>query len=1093
MNGQYSIFNRSMNGITTISDGAGSFITDGQAIHDKIFFTDEVEATQGTTKLTQTEVITTNVNCDQLTATTTNIATMTADSVNTDRLIVYDASNNIITDLNGNNSTSTFNGVSNFNNTINVTNKNIVQTQTGIINQSGTGTNNMKDTNVNGFLVLGSNITQNGGSTSLKDVTCDALTLRSGKSITQSGTTDNTLSKTTVTELIILDAVTFPSNVTVPGTTTTDDIVMQGDSVIIQDLTVEPSGQTNILRNTKTLDLEVDGDLDMIKAGSSATLKNTTIQGSAEIQGDITQTTGSTILKTISCNNITLNADQNITQSGSGYITQSGTGTNTLKAIELTNNSNITFNGNGIISQPLNTSQNILNNFRCAGYGIVGGRNNTVYSNSQPCQNNNGLQLQYNRDNSSFYSFIMTNRGSGGNGGFRFQRYGVGTYIDEPLVIDDNITMNKNLQVPGGSITCASASLGNISQTELNCLDNCSVNIQTEFNLLSSEIDNLQASTSGNSTALTGISYSAGSDTTTVDNNLTVSAGKNLLVGGANILNLIDLNADDIIALNQRTTGMSYNGAGDRTTINNNVTMSGSDVTINGTLLVQGMDIKAEIDALETSITTGNLDTTNLTTNNLTVETNTRLGNSGGNTYIKGLFYFCDTETGNEEDYTQFNQMTIQYEGGGSNTFFNVEQHIPNGIMSFKIKNIENTQLIESLRINLDSVGVNGDLNVNGDAILNNGLTVSGITDFYNDLNARETLTVYKNITLLDKLKIESARILSSNITLTFPLEEYQVIKNNNINISVTLPSISTTQNNVCVTFIMLGTNSICNLLVPGGTLIYDTNRNPQSSVFLSSTGLMNIRLISNNQNWYIVDFVRNPNSVITQTIESKTASIITDNGQSSSPTLTVGDSKNGVDKSVIVVPNSNSGAYNPIVQTGDISVVGYGDLQNDGRMSISTWSNTKNGIRITDDSTTINGGDNFITVNPSSITIDSGNNSVTVDTSKTQVVGNFISRSLTPGYMYNGIGENYAILCSAKAYRPYDIDDHYYINPGFKFVIYQNDNYGGAVYTLKNDGLTPKVLAATVINRMNSIKVFYSDTPTNDNTFNEITMDFIS
>ena len=94
---------------------------------------------------------------------------------------------------------------------------------------------------------------------------------------------------------------------------------------------------------------------------------------------------------------------------------------------------------------------------------------------------------------------------------------------------------------------------------------------------------------------------------------------------------------------------------------------------------------------------------------------------------------------------------------------------------------------------------------------------------------------------------------------------------------------------------------------------------------------------------------------------------------------------------------------------------------------------------------------------------------------------------------MYNGVGENYAILCSAKAYRPFDIDDHYYINPGFKFEIYQNDNYGGAVYSLKNDGVIPKVVAATVINRMNSIKVWYSNTPTDDTSFSEIIMDFIS
>jgi hypothetical protein len=50
-------------------------------------------------------------------------------------------------------------------------------------------------------------------------------------------------------------------------------------------------------------------------------------------------------------------------------------------------------------------------------------------------------------------------------------------------VIDDNITMNKNLNIVGGSITASSATLGIISQDELNCLDNCNLNIITKFNI----------------------------------------------------------------------------------------------------------------------------------------------------------------------------------------------------------------------------------------------------------------------------------------------------------------------------------------------------------------------------------------------------------------------------------------------------------------------------------------------------------------------------------------------------------------------------------------------------------------------------------
>ena len=1087
MLGNYQVYSRSMNGVITISDGQGSFITDGQAIHDDVFFTNEIEATQGTTKLTQTEVITTDVICDDLTASTTNITNLTADTVNTDRLIVYDTSNNIVTDLNGTNSTSTFNGVSNFNNTINVTNKNIVQTQTGEINQSGTGTNDFKDSNINGFLVVGSNITQNGGSSSLKDVTCDTLTLRSGKSIIQSGTTSNSLSDTTVSNLIITTSVSFPSSVTIPGTTTNGDIIMLEDSIIDQSLLDEPSGKTNIFRNTKTLDLEVDGDFDMSKGGSSATLKNTTIEGTAEIQGDITQTTGSTVLKTISCNNITLNADQNITQSGTGYITQSGTGFNLMKTIELTTNSNIKFYGTGILDQPYNTSVNVLNNTRVAGYGIVGGKNNSVAGNTQSCINNNGLQLQWNRDASSQYSFLMNNRSSGGNGGFRFQRYSTGNIIDEPLIIDDSITMNKNLSIPGGSLTCASASLGNISQTEINCLDNCSVNIQTELNLLSDEIDNLQSSTSGNTTALTGISYNAGTDTTTVDNNLTVSAGKNLLVGGANVITLIDTNADDIIALNQRTTGISYNAAADRTTIDNNV-------TINKTLIVQGMDIKAEIDALDATITSGTLNTNDLTANNLTVELDTRLGNNGGHTYFKGPAYFCDIVDGDETQYTDVVQ---------NNNILTIDNSVANSEIVFNVKNA--TTSIEALRIKPTSI------------VSSNSLLVEKLLTVENKSYLKDDITVYKNLFLPNGLSLAATNFITGNVNLGYYMEEYNVLQVDGINPVVTLPAlIGTNTNYLVVSFVLISKTSTMTIRPQQVPLkkLYDINRNEILSFALTPTTYTSVRLMyyEPNNNWYVLDFQQTPDSFITTTLTATTANITTanvttlnttgtsslnntnittTNGQTSGSTLSVGDSSGGVDKSLIIVPNSNPGAYNGIVQTGDISIVGVGDTQNQGRMAISTWSNIKNGVRISNDSTTINGGNNYITADDSWLTLHG----------QTFVKnGGIRAKNLGAGYCVTGALDamyfNPIPPCSVRFYRPADDDDYYLINPGYKVETYDGNEYSGLITTYINSTSNNFPVAFRTLpehrNRVASMKVYYTDS-SGDTGWTELQCAYIS
>ena len=84
--------------------------------------------------------------------------------------------------------------------------------------------------------------------------------------------------------------------------------------------------------------------------------------------------------------------------------------------------------------------------------------------------------------------------------------------------------MNKNVSIPGGSLSCSTATIGNITQTEFNCLDNCNQNINDKFTTLDNQIASLQTSSSGNTTALTGISYTSGTDTTLIDNNLTVSS-----------------------------------------------------------------------------------------------------------------------------------------------------------------------------------------------------------------------------------------------------------------------------------------------------------------------------------------------------------------------------------------------------------------------------------------------------------------------------------------------------------------------------------------------------------------------------------------
>ena len=615
MLGYTSGFDKSMNGVRTLTDGI-SIIQDGTASHENVIYSDFVKSETNETIILKDTITTEYLNASITSTNDFNATNIDATNIECDYFNVNNVSN-ILEDtfiVNGNTNNIINNGISTFNNTVNVVNKNLVQTQSGIIQQTGTGTNNFKDSNINGSLVLGSNFTQTGGSSSVKDITTDNITMRTNKGITQTGSTiSNSLGTTSITNLVITDSVSFPSTVTIPGTTTTDDILMEGDSVITQDITTSTS-KFNKFRYSKFLDIDIDGDINQVKGGATAILKNTTIEGTLDIQGDITQTTGSTILKTINCDNITLNSNNSINQSGTGFINQSGTGTNQMKAINLLSNSNLVFNGTGAIDQPVN-GINSMSHTKINGYSIMSGRNNSTNGATQNITNNQGLHLQFGRVSSDGTSYIMNHKGGAtGNGAFRFQRYnGSGVYIDEPLNIGDTIQLNKDTDIIGSISASTIGTIGAIDNTEFQKLNGLIIpgTIQDKFNDLDTTINNIQTTTGNNNTALTGITYNSSTDTTLIDNNVSIPSGKNLLLGTTNVLNNINTANTNITNLQTTTSGITYNGTTDTTTIDNNL-------TINKNLIVQGMNIKDEIDALETSFTTGTISSTNATITNLT-------------------------------------------------------------------------------------------------------------------------------------------------------------------------------------------------------------------------------------------------------------------------------------------------------------------------------------------------------------------------------------------------------------------------------------------------------------------------------------------
>ena len=562
MNGDYSIFNNSMNGTITLSDGV-SFISDGQAQHENVIYTNFIKSEDELTTLTNNSLTTVNLTATNLTATNISansetLGTLTVTNLNVDNY-------GFVVDGFGNTISSSL--PTTMNNTLKIVG-NELTIENGNINQTGTTSlNTLKTTSINGSLTCQSDLIQTGGNTVLKNITCDNITMNSNKSITQSGSgITNSLGTTTISNLTVSNSMTFPATVTIPSATQTGDLSFTDGARITQDLT-EAGTNYNTLMYSKIVKADFNGNI--TQTSGTATLLNTTIEGTAQIQGDITQTAGQTVLKAIGCDQISLNANKDLFFSnGTGKIDQSvSSGTNILDAITMNANRNITQSGTGIISQS-GTGTNALKNIYVTGTLAVSS-SSTFIGNVQ-CDSS--LTMGANRS-------ITQPTGTTNN---QFQT-----------------TTISNLTCPTATITDITATtlaVGNVSNTEIQYLDGVSSSIQTQ-------IDNINSTTSGNSASLTGINYTLATDTTTISNNVVIPTGKTLSVGSISDVatNIGSLNTSvsnintSLTTLtnnyNSTTSGITYNSGTDTTTIDNNL-------TVNKALVVQGMNIKAEIDAL---------------------------------------------------------------------------------------------------------------------------------------------------------------------------------------------------------------------------------------------------------------------------------------------------------------------------------------------------------------------------------------------------------------------------------------------------------------------------------------------------------------
>jgi hypothetical protein len=133
--------------------------------------------------------------------------------------------------------------------------------------------------------------------------------------------------------------------------------------------------------------------------------------------------------------------------------------------------------------------------------------------------------------------------------------------------------LNTQINNNSNSISSISNSLNNLD-SKLTSTQTDLTNLQID--VASFEIMATKTAINDLQTAHTGITYNIVNDVTTVDNNVTISSGKNLVLGSTNVMN-------SLIAVSDTLTGLSYNTVGDVTTIDNNVTITSGKNLIVGT------------------------------------------------------------------------------------------------------------------------------------------------------------------------------------------------------------------------------------------------------------------------------------------------------------------------------------------------------------------------------------------------------------------------------------------------------------------------------------------------------------------------------
>lgn len=399
-------------------------------------------------------------------------------------------------------------------------NANLSMSGTGIISQSGSSTNALKATNFIGRVGIGGDFVQSSGANTLFDSSITNITQPGSSTLIQAigGTGTNALNKTTITELIVTNAMTIPSGVTMPSAT------YNGDTSYINTAKIIQSGSTGINDfngSTFNGNVSISGNLSMTGGAATSSLKTPTILGLTTLEG-ITQNSGTSSLRGLTCNQLDINSGYNQNMSGTSIISQSGSSSNIFKssgfsgactfANNITQSSGITILLDSTTGHLSLTTGKMVKFFNESGRKIIlfDGNTATVY-NHFGFSVESGI-LRYNVEANSQAHVFSSGNGGNGTAFLEMMRVngtglGIGTTPSYKLHVLGSTMLN--------GVNLFTTSLNGISPTIFNYLLNVSSDIQNQLTTNSTTGTSNNAAITALQTKTTNQSYSAGITTFT--------------------------------------------------------------------------------------------------------------------------------------------------------------------------------------------------------------------------------------------------------------------------------------------------------------------------------------------------------------------------------------------------------------------------------------------------------------------------------------------------------------------------------------------------------------------------------------------------